>query len=213
MFSRQKKLSDIEVIVGLQNHDKNVEKWFFNSFSSYFNLHFNQIFFDEDKRREIFQTAIIKLWTEIENKTIYVVEDKVCRISKREGRREMTASLETFMMCFAKNEFRELLRNIKEDNLEEILRSGKYVETPEDSQDDFSAEFLIQVVDDCIGRLSKNCVEIITMFYYEKKTLDEIMELRGGQNSSKDGLKTAKNKCMGFLRGNVRQQLKLNGYG
>lgn len=65
----------------------------------------------------------------------------------------------------------------------------------------------IRIIDECILSMSPNCIEIITLFYYQKKSLDDIMMIRGEQNSSKDGLKTAKNKCMVTLRKRVDERL------
>lgn len=207
--STSKNISDIEVIIGLQNHNPKIEKYFFDTTYRYFDLHFTQFFFDPDSKQEIFQTAIIKLWTEIENKTIKIIDNVVCRRQKRGDYCEMSATLNTFLMAFAKNEFRELLRNIKEDDFEEVTNSFKsYADIMGESNDE--VEDKIQVIDECILSMSPNCIEIITMFYYQKKSLDEIMELRGEKNSSKDGLKTAKNKCMTTLRKRVTEKLNLN---
>lgn len=206
---KRKRLSDAEIIVGLQHHDSIVENFFFNEAYKYFNAHFSQSFFDDDSKQEVFQSAFIKLWTEIENKTIKIVDGSVVRHQKSRGYSEMTASLNTFMMAFAKNEFRELLRNRKDDNFDDIANSaGVGLDIADDTVDD--TEERIQVIDECILTMSPNCIEIITMFYYQKKSLDEIMVLRGEQNTSKDGLKTAKNKCMVTLRRRVMEKLNQN---
>lgn len=207
IFTRKSKaLSDAEIITGLQCHNPKTEKYFFDNSYRYFDLHFNQLFFDSDSKNEIFQTAIIKLWTEIENKTIRIFDNRICRRQKSGSYAEMTASLSTFMMTFAKNEFRELLRNYKDDNYEDFM-SGLDAEC-EIEDEIYAEEEKIQIIDECILSMSPTCIEIITLFYYQKKSLDEIMTIRGEKNSSKDGLKTAKNKCMVTLRKRVDQRLK-----
>lgn len=205
---RQKTLSDIDVIIGLQNHNPKIEKYFFDTTYRYFDIHFSQLFFDADSKQEVFQTAIIKLWTEIENKTIKIVDNIICRRQKSGEYCEMSATLNTFMMAFAKNEFRELLRDRNSDNFDDIANTkGAHIDIIDESEDE--SEDRIQIIDECILSMSQNCIEIITMFYYQKKSLDEIMVLRGDQNSSKDGLKTAKNKCMVTLRKRVNERLNL----
>lgn len=205
----KRKLTDIDIIMGLQNHDPKVEKYFFDTAYQYFDNHFTQFFFDADSKQEVFQTALIKLWTEIENKTIRVINDKVYRRQKSGDYCEMSASLTTFMMAFAKNEFRELLRKRTDDNFEDIANSSNGALEPIDDISD-ETEDKLQIIDECILSMSPNCIQIITLFYYQKKSLDEIMELRGEQNSSKDGLKTAKNKCMVTLRKRVNERLSQN---
>lgn len=206
---KPKSLSDIDVIIGLQKHDPKVEKYFFDTTYKYFDIHFTQLFFDPDSKQEIFQTAIIKLWTEIENKTIKIIDNMICRRQRSGEYCEMSATINTFMMAFAKNEFRELLRNRNDDNFEDIANSlSKQIDFIDESDD--TSEYQIQIIDECILSMSPNCIEIITMFYYQRKSLDEIMELRGEHNSSKDGLKTAKNKCMVTLRKRVNERLNLD---
>lgn len=203
---RNKKITDSEIIVGIQNHNKLIERIFFNTTKDYFDAHFKEFFFDSDSQEEIFQTAIIKLWTEIENKTIKIIDGQIYRKRRNGEYQIMTASLNTFMMAFAKNEFRELLRNHKDDNIEDLFHalSDSVVSEEEDE-----IELKIQIVDECIQSMSPNCIEIITMFYYRKMSLDEIMKIRPDKNSSKDGLKTAKNKCMVTLRNRVNEKLKV----
>lgn len=209
IWTKQRKLSDIEIISGLQKHDPKVEKYFFDMVYKYFDSHFNQLFFDADSKNEIFQAAIIKIWTEIEDRKIRVIDNMLCRRQKSGKYCEMSASLCTFMMAFAKNEFRELLRNLKDDNFDDISNTSiGSLDIMDESYE--STEDKIQIIDECILSMSPNCIEIITMFYYQKKSLDEIMELRGEQNSSKDGLKTAKNKCMVTLRKRVIDKLNQN---
>lgn len=200
------RLSDTEMITGLQSHNPKVEKYFFDSTYRYFDNHFTELFFDADSKQEVFQTAIIKIWTEIENKTITIIDGLVCRRQKSGEYYPMSASLNTFMMAFAKNEYREILRNRHEDNFEDIANKvGGSMDVMDDSGDEEMDK--IQVIDECILSMSPNCIEIITLFYYQKKSLDEIMAMRGLQNNSKDGLKTAKNKCMTTLRRRVTERL------
>ena len=49
--------------------------------------------------------------------------------------------------------------------------------------------------------------EILTLFYFKKKSLDEILAIRQ-ENSTKDGLKTAKSKCMRQLEGRIIETFK-----
>lgn len=210
IFGRTPKaLSDKDVIVGLQNHNPKIEKYFFDTTYRYFDIHFTNFFFDADSKQEVFQTTIIKLWTEIENKTIKVVNDMVCRRQKSGEYCEMSATLNTFMMAFAKNEFRELLRNSSDDNFDDIANTSVGCANLIDESSDEN-EDKIQIIDECILSMSPNCIEIITLFYYQKMSLDEIMMHRGEKNTSKDGLKTAKNKCMVTLRKRVNERLNLN---
>ena len=74
-----------------------------------------------------------------------------------------------------------------------------------DDEEDIKSQ-QIRIVDDCIQSLSPHCVEILTLFYYKGKSLDEILEIRKGKNENKNGLKSAKTKCMATLKERTRDK-------
>ncbi|MBR0038150.1 MAG: sigma-70 family RNA polymerase sigma factor [Bacteroidales bacterium] len=202
-IGKKKEMSDLEVILGLQNRDRKTEEWFYRSAKRYFEEHFNEVFFDKDKRQEIFQSAFLKLWTEIDNRRIRIGKNQVCRQQQSGEVLPMKCSLTTFLMAFARTEYRELVRNTKEEYYDELYEcdvdwSELTVSSIDRDEDD--EEQKNRVVDECIGGLSPHCVEILTQFYFKGLSLDEIMTQRGEKNASKNGLKTAKNKCMNTLK-------------
>ena len=210
VFPKRIHYSDLEVVEGLQHHEESVEEWFYYSTRRYFNDKFNEVFFDKDKKQEIFQTAFIKLWTEIDNKTIFANDGKVWRTDWRGRTAPMVCSLTTFLMSFAKNEYRELVRSTREacvddfSNVTDACHAGI-------AEKDETDELRIRIVDNCIANISPACSEILTMFYYQGYSLDEILLLRQEKNSSKNGLKSAKNKCMTTLRQNVMTEFSKYG--
>ncbi len=85
--------SDTEVVEGLQHSDRRVEEWFYNTTRRYFNEHFNEVFFDKDKKQEIFQMAFLKLWTEYlfpAPPRAEVLRGKARKIFRRRRREERT---------------------------------------------------------------------------------------------------------------------------
>ncbi len=208
--SNRKAYSDIEVVRGLQNRDGRVEEWFYKAAKKYFDGCFNEVFFNDDCKQEIFQSAFIKLWTEIENGRIKVEDERICRQQRTGEYVPMTCSLTTFLMAFARNEYRELVRNVREESFEEFFDSAQHESAfAFDAADGDAEEMKRRIVDECILQMSPACIDILTLFYYKGKSLDEILEMRSGKNSSKDGLKTAKNKCMNTLRERVLKEYSL----
>lgn len=198
---------DMEVVNGLQSRDRTIEEWFYKKAQNYYCAHFNEVFFDKDRKQEIFQTAFLKLWTEIANGKISVMEGKLSRQQTTGQYKPMTCSLTTFLMAFAKNENRELLRNCNEDGRMFLLDSVDYATYAAfDDEEDIKSQ-QIRIVDDCIQSLSPHCVEILTLFYYKGKSLDEILEIRKGKNENKTGLKSAKTKCMATLKERTKNKL------
>ena len=204
--------SDVEVVEGLKRHDTKVEEWFYASARRYFYEHFNAVFFDQDKKQEIFQMAFLKIWTEIDNGKITCREHQVLRQQRSDCYAPMTCNLLTFTMAFAKNEYRELVRSNKLDNVEEIFDNQSQTEPMSLEEEETPEDVKRRVVDECFQNISPRCIEILTLFYYEEKSLDEILLLRQDKNSSKNGLKTAKNKCMNTLRKLVADEFRKYNY-
>lgn len=205
---------DNEIIIGVQSRNRKVETEFYNSARRYFDEHFNDVFFDKDKKQEIFQMAFLKLWTEIENGKIKVCDSVICRQQKDGRYLPMTCNLKTFLMTFAKNEYRELVRTNHLDtyadvfdNVDTAAMSTGAMDMEEDSE-----AMKDRIVDGCIQTMSPRCIEVLTLFYYQGKSLDEILEIRQDKNTSKNGLKTAKNKCMNTLREKVLEEYKRFNY-
>lgn len=205
---------DNEIIIGVQSRNRKVETEFYNSARRYFDEHFNDVFFDKDKKQEIFQMAFLKLWTEMENGKITVCDSVICRQQKDGRYLPMTCNLNTFLMTFAKNEYRELVRTNHLDTYADVFDN---VDTAAmntgamDMEEDAEA-MKDRIVDDCIQTMSPRCIEVLTLFYYQGKSLDEILEIRQDKNTSKNGLKTAKNKCMNTLREKVLEEYKRFNY-
>lgn len=209
-LKRQRAYTDAEVVEALQQRDRAMEEWFYHRAHRYFDDNFNAVFFDKDRKQEIFQTAFLKLWMEVDNRRIRVIESKVNRQQADGVYRPLTCALTTFLMAFARTEFRELLRSTKEDPYGELFDDAKHADvlvTTFDTAEDID-EQKDRIIDECIQRMSPTCVEILTLFYYQGKSLDEILEIRKDKNASKNGLKTAKNKCMNTLRERVTTQCK-----
>lgn len=203
-FNGKKEYTDWEVVNGLQQRERKVEEWFYRTTKRYFNAHFNEVFFDEDQKQEIFQTAFLKLWTEIQNGKISIVGDAICRQQRNGEYLPMNCKLTTFLFTFAKNEYRELVRSVHLTSMVEMLDSEEYADEVAVFVEEEDIDALKRrIVDDCMQKMSPRCLELLTLFYYENKSLDEILEQRKDKNSSKDGLKTAKNKCMNTLRSKV----------
>lgn len=208
----KKTFRDAEVVGALACRDRMMEEWFYRTAKRYFDDHFNEVFFDKDRKQEIFQAAFLKLWMEVDNRRIRVCDGEVCRLQGDGSLCPMTCSLTTFLMAFARTEYRELVRSLKEDPYAELFDSAMTTDYSADNFGEDDVELTrSRIVDECIQGLSPTCVEILTLFYYQGKSLDQIMEIRGVRSTSKNGLKTAKNKCMTTLKERARQRMSALG--
>ena len=208
---KSKTYCDAEVVAGLQARNRIIEEWFYETSRRYFNKHYNEVFFDKDRKQEVFQEAVVCLWTEIENRKITLDHDTVVRQQTNGKYKPMSCNLMTFLFSIARNVYREIVRNIKEEYEADVYDNMTHDCQPTlavyDSSDEV-AESRARVVDEAIEALPSGCREILILFYYKGKSLDEIMELRKDKNSSKNGLKSAKTKCLETLKNRVEEQFR-----
>lgn len=193
-FSKRKSKTDAEYVRLIQDkHDKVTEE-FYHLARRYFKNSYRSVFSRMDLMEDIFQQSFVKLWTEIETGKIFVSEnEELFRYDRNGNIRKLTCSLNTFLIDIAKNDYRSWLRNDRltlEDDFESFAHMK---EVKSVVWGDESAETLReQIVNSCILELPPRCKEILTMFYYQGMTLDEIIIARGEKNISKNGLKTGK---------------------
>ncbi len=195
--------TDCEAIAGIQQKNPDVEREFYLSCRNYFNQKRFGVFDYKEGAQEIedlFHETFLKLWQEIETYRIYVDDNAVWRRDRNGNNRKMTASLNTYLMSIARNLSFEHMR---EEEIYESADDNMFDIAPEE-QDEKNPEW---IVERSVNSLPKRCREILTMFYYEGRSLDEILQLRQ-ENQSKDGLKTGKSKCMKILKEKIAVSLK-----
>lgn len=194
-----KTYSDAVYVDGVFRHDPMMERALHYHCKRYFDDNYKGVFFvGNENKDEIFQEAFIKLWENICTKKIYV-EDGVLR-GKDGG--PLSGKLTTYFMSIARLKYLEWSRqNVRfySDEEEKRCRREQDVELFKRLLYDSDDETMLEIIADCISHMSKQCNQILTMFYYEEKTLDDIMaELTSF--ASKNALKTRKYKCMEELR-------------
>lgn len=194
-----KTYSDVAYVEGVFKRDSMMERALHYHCKRYFDENYKGVFFvGNEHTDEIFQEAFITLWEKIMNKKIYVEDGEL----KGRGGEVFTGKLTTFFMSIARLKYLEWAReNLYQYIDEEVERRRR-----EQDKDLFKTvlydrddDTMQEIIADSISKMSKQCNQILTMFYYEEKTLDDIMmELRTFE--SKNALKTRKYKCMEELR-------------
>lgn len=198
-----KTYSDAAYVEGVYRRDSVMENALYKHCRQYFDENYRGVFFvGEENQMEIFQEAFITLWEKIERRVIYVEDDV---LKGRDGA-PFTGRLTTYFMGIAKNKYLEWVRgryvDIGIEDAERIQKNRNeiYRELLYDEEDDG----MLPIIADCISHMSKRCNQILTMFYYEEKSLDDIM-IELSTFESKDALKTAKYKCMENLRKSAKE--------
>lgn len=207
---RRKAYSDIQIVEAYQTGDKKIQQFWYDKCRSQFGKGTSNYggLTDYD-RDDLFQDSFIILWEKMESHQIYILEGTI-HVSTKKGDSEIPDMLGYFMRI-VKNKYLEM------------FHSGKFVmplnEVVTSSNEDFFAELYWdedpdvekdRIVSQCLLSLPKSCLEILTMFYYEKKSLEQILEERP-ENNSYDGLKSRKSKCMTNLKKRITESFAKAG--
>lgn len=191
--------SDAVYVEGVYRRDPVMERALHYHCKHYFDKNYRSVFFvGSEYKDEIFHEAFITLWENIVNHKIYV-EDGI--LKGRDGR-EFSGQLTTYFMSIARLKYLEWAR--QHSRIESIDSKEERCPKEQESSDDDAIRKMQEIVASCIAHMSERCSQILTLFYYKKRTLDDIMtELPSFQ--SKDALKTAKYKCIETLRKNANE--------
>lgn len=207
---RRKSYTDIQIVEAYQNGDKKIQQFWYDKCRSQFGKGTSNYggLTDYD-RDDLFQDSFIIFWEKMESHQIYIHEGMVHVTSKKGD--SIIPDMLGYFMRIVKNKYLEM------------FHSGKYVipinEVVTSSNDDFFEELYWdddpdvekdRIVSQCLLSLPKSCLEILTMFYYEKKSLEQILEERP-ENNSYDGLKSRKSKCMTNLKKRITESFAKAG--
>lgn len=207
---RRKSYTDIQIVDAYQTGDKKIQQFWYDKCRSQFGKGTSNYggLTDYD-RDDLFQDSFIIFWEKMESQQIYIHEGMVHVTSKKGD--SIIPDMLGYFMRIVKNKYLEM------------FHSGKYVipinEVVTSSNDDFFEELYWdedpdvekdRIVSQCLLSLPKSCLEILTMFYYEKKSLEQILEERP-ENNSYDGLKSRKSKCMTNLKKRITESFAKAG--
>lgn len=166
---RRKSYTDIQIVEAYQTDDKKIQQFWYDKCRCQFGKGTSNYggLTDYD-REDLFQEAFIILWEKMEHRQIYNLNGTVHVASKKGDC--IVPDLMGYFMRIVKNKYLEM------------FHSGKYVmpinEVITSSNEDFYDELYWdedpdvikdRIVSKCLLSLPKSCIEILTMFYYEKK--------------------------------------------
>ena len=200
--------TDIEYIKGLEDKDPRIEKNFYNHCKRYFYEHYKSVFFSNEVAMEdIFQNSFISLWQSIDSHKIHLENNVV--VGK--NNKPLGCMLTTYLMSIARNKYLELARSCNSD--------GCLINLPTDDrlcgehfiddwlEDDYEKS-MFEVISDSLSMLPQSCSDILRKFYYENKKLDDML-CEFPSYTSKDALKSNKNRCLGRLKTFAQQLYKI----
>ena len=132
-----------------------------------------------------------------DSKDIYQLTILIFYENVKSGKLEhLVSSVKTYLFGIGKNVLRENMRKAKRNtpiNQEKWLREY-LVDEPDERPD----ENLFAIADKVLANLGQPCQELVGMFYYERKSMEEISVRLNYKNA--DTAKNQKCKCMARLR-------------
>lgn len=206
-FARRRP-TDAEVVAAYRDDDSRIQRaWYLHCrsvFAAKGALYTNLSDYDRD---DLFQDAFIVVWQKMESGQIRTGDDGALVRLSPQGPVPLP-DLAAFFMGVVHIKYLERFhsRNIAVPLDETLTPEGAadigdiYWDEDPDAEKD-------RIVTSCLNSLPASCLEILTKFYYEKKSLDQILAERP-QNTSYDGLKTRKSKCMATLKKRIAAEFE-----
>jgi DNA-directed RNA polymerase specialized sigma24 family protein len=193
------------IVDGVYQHDPKMGTALYEVCLNYFKEYFHPITYVNDyDRDDIFQNSLETLLGKIEKRKIYAEDGEL----KGKDGKPFTGSLTTYFMGIAYLKYKEFFRvppigfavDIDTGKTHQLVNdAGLYRDILYDDEENVT----LSIIADCISKMSERCSQILSLFYYEKKNYDEILEIIPTYKS-KNALKTEKNRCLNTLRDSVK---------
>ncbi len=163
-----------------------------------------------DDLKDIFHESFEILWSRIDNGTINV-EGSGLRVRRKDGTTAPVADLTgTYFNGIVRNKILEFCRR----NNRMVPLEGLMADEEEDvtayTGDDDPRQLKDRLTLVALNTLPHSCIDILTKFYHDCMTLQQILAERP-ENSSYDGLKTRKTKCLKRLKEQILTLFKAHG--
>lgn len=205
MLFNPDRFSDARIVEAFSVDNVKIQKFWFERCRVQFakgTAHYDGL--SDYDRKDLFQDSFLLLLDKFRNRQVFV-DREGCVMSVTRNGIHAVPDLTGYFMRIVKNKYLELYRSGKRlisldesfvaDNDENRIFDVLYWdESPEIEKE--------RIVVKCLQSLPKSCLDILTKFYYEKKTLEEILEERK-ENSSYYGLKSRKSKCLSNLKKHI----------
>jgi len=162
-----------EQIAGLKNGDRREIEKLYNRYRNGFILFLSRYGLPQEELTDIYQDSVVAL---IEN--------------ARKGLMDhLEVELKTYLFAIGKFMVFKRLKKEKEINAEDLI--FEWYETAGEARDEPRLGAALQ-------RLGGRCYELLHLFYYQEKKLDEIQLIMG--YDKKDVLKSQKSRCLKQLK-------------
>ena len=145
---------------------------------------------NEAQAKDVFQEAFISWWRNI-----------------KEGKLKENSNVEAYLFAIAKNKWIDFLRSSNFKKTVAMDSFSHLTVVPEEQEKDLEKEMNLRVVRNALGQLKDTCRSLLQLFYFERKSMDEISKV---MNLAPASARNQKYRCMEKLRA-LSLQIKNNG--
>lgn len=178
-----------QLITAFKNNDQKVMQMVYQSTFPKFRNHVLKNSGNEAQAKDVFQDAFISLWRNI-----------------KEGKLESKSNVQAYLFTIAKNKWIDYLRS---SNFKKTVSTESFLQLTvvADDHDTFdSKDVQIKVVRNAFTQLKEGCKSILQLFYFERRSMDEISKM---MNLAPASARNQKYRCMEKLR-SLSLQMKDN---
>ncbi|MCM1163748.1 MAG: hypothetical protein NC339_05815 [Muribaculaceae bacterium] len=164
-----------------------------------------------DDLEDVYHESFEALWNAIDSGIIFVEGSGVKIRGIDPPQRPLNDLTGAYFAGIVRNKYLEFCR--AHDRIVKIDEAEFPVSTetqPYEDVDEDIDSFKDRLTMMALNSMSRSCIEILTKFYHEGKSLSQILAERP-ENQSYDGLKTRKTKCLKNLKEKIITIFKANG--
>lgn len=171
-------MSDEEVLAKIRQGDERALAFLYKK---YYKMMVNLIVKNngtEEEAKDVFQEALVVFWQKASSDTLV-----------------LTSKISTYLYSICQNLWRK-----------ELDRKGRlsFEEHDRGEKPSYDTDEKIQLVQECLNSLGETCRKILTYYYYEDLSMNDIAERLGFANA--DTAKTKKYKCKKELDDLIKQK-------
>lgn len=179
-----KNLSEAEVIFKIKNGERDILQKIYTAYKDEFIgwiIKYRNV--SKNDAEDLFQFAMVTFYENIINNKLV----------------ELTSSVKSYLFSIGKNKAMEVHRINKKHLLYDNLPVMDYFdETEENKESKLFLESRIEQLSNLLETISERCKKLLTMFYYEKKSMKEIQH--NFSFNSPGVAKNEKYKCLNRLK-------------
>lgn len=179
-----------QLTAAFRNNDQKVMQQVYQNTFPKFRNHVLKNSGNEVQAKDIFQEAFITCWRNI-----------------KEGKLTANSNVEGYLFTIAKNKWIDFLRS---PNFRKTISTDTFSHlalVSEEKEETGEKEANLRIIRDAIDQLKDSCKALLELFYFERKSMEEISKIT---NLAPASARNQKYRCMEKLRA-LSLELKSNG--